>query len=116
MKNYRLKSGEAKERVYLQHKVQTGKTGSGQPQEDWQNFFAFKLRAKITPRRSAEEFAGDQLEATATHDIRIDYRAGVTHKMRVADAKSSRIFEIVQIKDLGEMKQTLLLECTEATD
>ena len=69
------------------------------------------LWGEITPLSGREGFQAQQMYASATHRIRIRYRAGVVPKMRFL--KGSREFEIDAVLNVDERNRELVCIATE---
>jgi SPP1 family predicted phage head-tail adaptor len=83
--------------------------GAGGQSMVWQTLV--QVWAEITPLAAEEITSADQVEARATHRIRIRWRSDVTAAMRVR--LGARLFAIRGVTDQGERGRYLVLLCEE---
>jgi SPP1 family predicted phage head-tail adaptor len=69
------------------------------------------LWGSIDPLSGREGFAAQQMYASATHRIRLRYRAGVVPKMRLT--KGARVFKIEAVLNTDERNRELVCLVTE---
>ena len=81
----------------------------GEPIPAWANVTT--LWGEITPLSGREGLQAQQMYASATHRIRIRYRAGVVPKMRFL--KGTREFEIDVVLNVDERNRELVCFATE---
>jgi SPP1 family predicted phage head-tail adaptor len=104
-----MKSGELRHRVVLE-RATTSRLPSGGTRDTWSPYAT--VWAAVEPIQGREFFAAQQLNAEATHRIRIRYRVGVSPKDRVTF--EGRIFEIKAPPiNVDEKSRELHLMCVE---
>lgn len=110
MPEYRTLEAGAMDRLGSIERATTAVDAAGQPVETWATWAA-SVWAAIEPLNGREFFAARQFASEVTHRIRINYRAGVSAKMRYV--YGSRYFRIEAVIDPSERHEQLHLMCTE---
>lgn len=100
--------GELRHRLTLQEATETT-SAHGAVQQSWNDIAT--LWGAIDPLAGREGFAAQQMYASATHHIRLRYRAGIVPKMRFAFG--SRTFEIDAVLNTEERNRELVCIATE---
>ena len=103
-----MKAGRLRHFLTLEQAVET-QNSRGEAIPSWTG--VTDLWGSIEPLSGREGLAANQLYATATHQIRIRYRAGVVPKMRFT--KGGREFEIDAVLNSDERNRELVCLCTE---
>ena len=65
----------------------------------------------IVPARATDRFAGERMEQSITHSVRLRFRADLTGAMRLR--LGTRVFVIHGIEDAGERHRFSLCQCEE---
>lgn len=106
-----MMAGKLRHRIAIEQVTSTG-DGYGGRSEAWATFAT--VWAFVKPLRGHEYFQAQQMQAKVTHNIKMRYRQGVTHKMRVR--YGSRILNIVSVINPDEKGRELVLMCEEAAE
>ena len=104
-----FKSRGLRHRITVQREETTA-DGAGGFAVSWVNFLGSAAEVKTSGSR--EVFYGRQLVPSATHSVRLRWRAGITTAMRVLFR--ARVLEIRGIVDVGELRRELVLTCEES--
>jgi len=81
----------------------------GHPSLVWTTYAT--VEAKIWPLSGTERLAGQQVKATATHDITMHFRSDVQRTHRIVFG--TRVFDIDNVMNYGEQDRWLIIRCTE---
>lgn len=103
-----MQAGKLRHRLTLEASTDTNNT-RGEPIPTWST--VANVWAAIDPISGREGLAADQMYASATHRIRIRYRAGVIPKMRFT--KGSRVFDINAVLNVDERNREMVCLATE---
>jgi SPP1 family predicted phage head-tail adaptor len=104
-----MRSGPLRHRITIEAPVET-QGSDGSMTTTWETFLT--AWASIEPLIGREYFAQQREQAAVSHKIRMRYRPGITHKMRVA--WGTRVFEIESVLNVGERNREIVLMCGEA--
>jgi SPP1 family predicted phage head-tail adaptor len=104
MRKYHMASSRLKHRLSLQQEVLSS-DGMGGYVKTWE--VLAELWAEIRPLGGLEVFFSGQLNARATHKIRLRYRSGVTSAMRLVFGE--RVFNIRSVHNIDEKNDMLEL-------
>lgn len=108
-----MRAGDLRHVVTIQRRV-TGspqKTPSGQPDESWQDYLT-GVSAAIEPLRGKEYFEAMATQGELAVRIRIRYRTGIEHGMRVVEGSTVYPIEAPPI-DVGGRGIELHLMCSQ---
>ena len=103
-----MRAGPLRHRITIQEATETQDV-YGEPDVSWSEFV--QAWASVEPIGSREYFASNRENADITHRVRMRYRPGITHKMRVL--YGTRAFDIESIIDARESHRSLELLCRE---
>ena len=106
-----MKAGSLRHRIVIQQLVAGSppQTSSGEPNDVWTDLVT--VWASIEPLNGRELFAAQEHDSEVTVRIRIRYRSGITHLMRIShDGKYYDIRAVIDPQLLGEQLQLL---CTQ---
>lgn len=105
-----MRAGKLRSRVTIQGQSNAqNEYGEMDPDRPWTTFT--EVYAEITPISGRERVEQRQGVATMTHEIRIRYTAGVTHRHRVLFG--SRIFHVHEVRNVEERDREMILTCSE---
>jgi len=99
--------GEMRQRIALQAKTIT--KSEGIPQENWTTVAT--IWAAVEDISGKEYFQAGAMQSEVTTRIKIRYRKGITHSMRVL--YGSRVFQILSVIDKDERHRVIELLCKE---
>lgn len=103
-----MRAGSLRHRLTLEEATEAHNS-RGEPIHTWGE--VANVWAEIVPLSGREGFAAAQMYASATHRIRIRYRAGVVPKMRFT--KGVRVFEIDAVLNTDERNREMICIATE---
>lgn len=103
-----VNASDLRHRIVIERATRTG-DGAGGSTTEW-NAVA-EVWAAIWSRSVDESFTLDRVAGTASHDIWIRYRPGVTPDMRFRC--SARIFDVLGAIDFDDRAKWLKCPCTE---
>ncbi len=105
-----MRSGQLRHRVNIESRA-TGSVGTrGQATETWSKVATVMAKIKTLSGRELEY--AKQLIATASHEVTIRHRSGVTNKHRIVFG--SKTFNIDHVNDMAEKpNRWLILTCSE---
>jgi SPP1 family predicted phage head-tail adaptor len=108
-----MQAGKLRHRVILQQQA-TGRDSFGGEVVNWTPYAT--VWAAVEPLAGQERYdpVGAQLLADVSHRIRIRYREGLTHKMRVS--WDGRLFDIQAVVNLETRDREIHLLCKEKPD
>ena len=97
-----VSASDLRHRIAIEQEVRTPDGGGG-ADVSWQLFA--EVWAAIWPRTASEQLESDRVAGTATHDIWIRYRPGVTPQMRIKFG--NRTFDIRGVLDMDGKRRWL---------
>jgi SPP1 family predicted phage head-tail adaptor len=105
-----MRAGQLRERVQLQA-FTAASDSYGQPIESWAELAT--VWGDVKPLASREGFTpgAGQVQATATHKVRIRYRADLDEKMRVI--WRTRVLQVEAVQDPDQRTRETVLMCLE---
>lgn len=103
-----MQAGKLRHRLTLEEATDT-LNARGEAVPAWSTVTT--LWGAIDPLSGREGFEARQLYASASHRIRLRYRAGIVPKMRLT--KGARVFEIDAILNVDERNRELVCLATE---
>lgn len=103
-----MQAGKLRHRLTLQQSTDANNT-RGEAIENWAD--EANIWGSIRPLSGREGFAANQMYASATHEIRIRYRAGVVPKKRLKHGV--RVFDIDAVLNVDERNRELVCIATE---
>lgn len=106
-----MRAGKLRHRVTIQQRSAASPTNhaSGEKDASWGTYLT--VWASVEPLTGRELFAAQQVNSEVNVRIRMRYREGITHRMRVSF--QGRIYDIVAVIDREERHVELELLCTE---
>jgi SPP1 family predicted phage head-tail adaptor len=105
-----MRSGMLRHRINLQTATQTP-DAAGQLSPTWSTTYANEP-AEVIETGGGEAVRGQQIDATATHLVRIRYRAGITELMRIV--WGTRTLNVINARDLDGRRRELWVACKES--
>lgn len=104
------RAGERRSRVEVQEKDPTY-NAAGDEIPNWKTV-AYRW-ARVSPLSGREYLQAQQVQATTTHEVEMDYVSFLTvrHRLKV---RQGRLLDINRIVDVDERRHTHVLSCTEA--
>ena len=108
-----MQAGKLRHRLVLQDFIET-QDSFGQAQQNWSDWAT--VWGAVEPLTGRENFdsGGSQLLAEATHRIRLRYREGISHRMRVS--WRGRLFDIQHVANLDSRDREIYLLAKELPD
>lgn len=73
-----------------------------------------KWRANVKRLQGQELFEAEQIQGSATHEVRGRYRSGMTRKQRLIKPDGT-ILDIVSVDNVEDRNVTLIVRCKERT-
>lgn len=104
-----MRSGTLRHRITLQQDAGTADS-AGQVIENWSTWLANEP-AEVIETGGSESLRGQQIDATATHVVRIRYRTGVTERLRIV--WGTRVLGIVNVRDIDGRRRELWITARE---
>jgi SPP1 family predicted phage head-tail adaptor len=102
-------AGLRDKRITIEYPVETRGTDYSDPQQVWEPFG--DVFAQIEPISGREYFLNREQQTEITVRIRMDYRPGITNKMRVN--YRGKLYQIVTPVDPLEQHEELELVCSD---
>lgn len=103
-----MRAGELRHQIQIQAPSKT-RNAYGEEISSWVTVAT--VWSKISPLQGREYYEAQKINAEATHEIKIRYRAGLRPDMRFLYGR--RIFPIESIKNTDERNIELICLCTE---
>ena len=105
-----MRAGRLKHKILIEEPTAGTADSYGESEYTWTTYAT--AWADVVPQNAREYIAAQQLMASMTHLLNLQYISGVTSKMRVK--LGTRYLNIISAINLGERNRTLQLVCQEA--
>jgi len=107
-----MRAGQLRHRITIQQDTGS-EDAAGQVVESWAAWLSNEP-AEVIETGGAERVFGQQVDATATHVVRIRYREGVTEQMRIV--WGGRLLGISNARDRDGRRRELWISCKALKD
>ena len=104
-----MRAGDLRHRVTIQSASESV-SAAGEVTKTWSDVAT--VWASIEPLTGREKWLAEQVQAAATHRVRMRYRSDVGLENRLL--YGSRVLDILEVMNTGERDKELVLICAEA--
>lgn len=104
-----MRAGTLRHRITVQQDAGV-EDGSGQVLESWTAWLVNEP-AEVVETGGAESLRGQQIDATATHVVRVRYRAGLDERKQIV--WGTRTLGIVNVRDIDGRRRELWITARE---